>query len=101
MNEKELRKLIREEVKKLTEASGPKWVTKNLDQKELYNFWAAAKHIHDDFGDYMTFMNKGKTKDAEFALKVGYDSLLDIKADIDKMIKAVKAELEEKNFLNN
>ena len=49
----------------------------------------------------MMLCNKGKFKDAEFALKVGLDSLIDMKGVIDKMIKAAQAELKEKNFYNN
>lgn len=105
MNEKQLREIIRREIKSIKEASpakkGPRWATKNFDEKEFYNFWADAKHIHDDWGDFMMLCNKGKFKDAEFALKVGLDSLIDMKGVIDKMIKAAQAELKEKNFYNN
>lgn len=101
MTEKELRKVIREEVKKIQEASGPLWPTKNLDKKEFYNFWASINLANDRLGDYMDYMNKGKSKDAGFNLSVGLDGLIDINKDIKKMIDLVQKEVKEKNYLNN
>ena len=63
--------------------------------------WASLDVAAQNLSDYMDDANKGKEVDALFSLKVAYDELTDLMKSkaIEKQLKAMEAELKEKNAL--
>ena len=79
-----------------------KWpLTDKIDSSSFYNMWASLDVAAQNLSDYMDDANKGKEKDALFSLKVAYDELTDLMKSkaIEKQLKAMEAELKEKNAL--
>jgi hypothetical protein len=91
--------LFESEIINIDEAE--KWSTKNLDKNTFYNMWASLDIVSTNLSHYMDDSNKGKEADALFSLKVAYDELTDLMKSkaIEKQIKAIEAELKEKNVL--
>lgn len=79
---------------------GGKWETENL-KTDFYNFWASLDLAASNISHYMDDMNKGKTQDALYSLKVAYEELTEIlkKKDIEKNIKNIELELRDKNAI--
>jgi hypothetical protein len=79
---------------------GGKWETENL-KTDFYNFWASLGIVHSNISYFMDDMNKGKTQDAVYSLKVAYEELTEIfkKKDIEKYIKNIELELRDKNAI--
>jgi hypothetical protein len=81
---------------------GAKWpLTDKIDSNTFYNMWASLDVASTNLSEYMDEANKGKDADALFSLKVAYDELTDLlkSKTIEKQLKAIEAELKEKNAL--
>jgi hypothetical protein len=77
-----------------------KWESANLKQ-DFYNFWASLDVATSNISHFMDDMNKGKTQDALFSLKVAYEELTDLlkKKEIEKYLKNMELELRDKNAI--
>jgi len=81
---------------------GAKWpLTDKIDSNTFYNMWASLDVAAANLSSYMDDANRGKESDALFGLKVAYDELSDLMKTktIEKQLKAIEAELKEKNAL--
>jgi len=79
-----------------------KWpLTDKIDSSTFYNMWASLDVVSNNLSDYMDDANRSKDADALFSLKVAYDELTDLMKSktIEKQLKAIEAELKEKNVL--
>jgi hypothetical protein len=90
---------IQESVNNVVNEAG-KWETENL-KADFYNFWASLDIAASNISNFMNDMNKGKTQDAVYSLKVAYEELTEIlkKKDIEKNIKNMELELRDKNAI--
>jgi hypothetical protein len=92
--------LFESEIINIDEAA--KWpLTDKIDSRTFYNMWASLDVVSNNLSDYMDDANRSKEADALFSLKVAYDELTDLMKSkaIEKQIKAIEAELKEKNVL--
>jgi hypothetical protein len=80
---------------------GAKWASKNLDLNNFYNLWASLDVASSNLSHFMDDMNKGKTQDALFSLKVAYEELQDLlkSKTIEKQLKNIEAELRDNNAI--
>jgi hypothetical protein len=92
--------LFESEIVNIDEAA--KWpLTDKINSSTFYNMWASLDVASTNLSDYMDEANRGKDADALFSLKVAYDELTSLMKSktIEKEIKAMEAELREKNVI--
>lgn len=90
------------DIDEATKSFGAKWpLTDKIDSNTFYNMWASLDVASTNLSEYMDEANRGKETDALFSLKVAYDELTDLMKSkvIEKQLKAMEAELKEKNVL--